>query len=69
MADPRQERPQSGSDEPIDETVDEAVDEAMAVDSLPDEVRTHGDSDETDRVQRNAGPPEPAPDDTASSEE
>ena len=29
--------------------------DAMAVDSTPDEVRTHGDLDETETVQRNDG--------------
>lgn len=61
MTDPRQRRSRADHDE--------AVEEAMAVDSLPDEVRTHGDQDETDQVQRNDGAPKPAPDDTEADEE
>lgn len=31
----------------------------MAVDALPDEVRLHGDADETEQTQPSAGGPEP----------
>ena len=35
------------------------IEEAMAVDSVPDSVRTHADPSETEIVQRNGGQVEP----------
>jgi hypothetical protein len=39
--------------------------DALAVDAVPDEVRLHGDADETEQTQPTTGGPQPedAPDD------
>ena len=47
--DPRSDRP--GGDAPDTD--------ALAVDALPDEVRLHGDGDETEQSQTTTGGPEP----------
>lgn len=43
------------TDTPDESTPHLDPEDAMAVDSTPDEVRTHGDLDETETVQRNDG--------------
>ena len=43
------------TDPPDENTPHLDPEDAMAVDSTPDEVRTHGDLDETESVQRNDG--------------
>jgi len=43
------------TDTPDESTPELNPEDAMAVDSTPDEVRTHGDLDETESVQRTDG--------------
>lgn len=55
--------PNPRSDRPGGEPPDP---DAVAVDALPDEVRLHGDGDETEQSQRTAGGPEPESDEEGS---
>jgi hypothetical protein len=52
--DPRSEKPQQ---QPVDT-------DALAVDALPDEVRLHGNADETEETQPTTAGPENEPADT-----
>jgi hypothetical protein len=52
--DPRSDKPQQ---QPADT-------DALAVDALPDEVRLHGNADETEEIQPTTGGPEQEPADT-----
>lgn len=51
--DPRSDRPQQPADT-----------DALAVDALPDEVRLHGNADETQKTQPTTASPEKEPADT-----
>jgi hypothetical protein len=56
---PHQERRTAMSDEPRRPTVDDVDPEALAVHSVDDITRTHGDGDETERVASATGDIEP----------
>jgi hypothetical protein len=51
--------PRSTPNQPEGDVPDQ---DALAVDALPDEVRLHGDADETDLNQTTRGGPEPEQD-------